>query len=460
MNFIFENPKFKHIYFIGIGGIGMSGLAELMLTEGFQVSGSDTGEGKILQRLRQIGAKIYTEHKKENLKDVDIVVYTDAISKENEEYVYAHENFIKTYDRATFLGKIMEHFKNSVAVSGTHGKTTTTSMIAAISSHTFLDPTILLGGELDEIGGNIRIGKSDIIVTEACEYKANILKYKPSMAVILNIDEDHLDFYKDINQISDTFKCYADNIPESGYIVYNKDDENVIRAVKSTKAEKISFSIKGDADFSASNINFDQNGCAGFDLLHKGEKHRIKLSVLGIHNVSNALAAIAVLMTYGTDVEEIKKYITLYTGVHRRIESKGFIGSVEIIDDYAHHPTEIMATLKAVKKRAKGRIITIFQPHTYTRTKILLEGFANAFQSSDITIITDIYAAREKDLKEIHSKDLVDSIKKHGYNALYISSFEEIKDYLLYNMQNDDIIITVGAGNIYQLGEELLASKK
>ena len=277
--------------------------------------------------------------------------------------------------------------------------------------------------------------------------------------MILNIDEDHLDFYKNIEDIIATFKKYADDVPSTGYVLYNKDDEHVIEAIKDVKAKTISFGIDSDADYKAENITYDDNGCANFDLIHNNEKTEIKLSVLGKHNVYNALAAIAMANTYGASLQDIKKYILLYAGVHRRIETKGYIGSVRIIDDYAHHPTEIMATLEAVKKMAKGRIITIFQPHTFTRTQKLLEGFAEAFKRSDITIITDIYAAREKDTKLVHSKDLIKSMKEHGYDAMYISKFEDIENYLLDNLRENDIILTVGAGNIYKLGEDLLEIK-
>lgn len=459
MGFFLKKHNIDNIFFIGIGGIGMSGLAELLISEGCKVKGTDTGESQIIERLKKMGAVVYNKHDAKNVESSKVVVYTDAIRPDNPELLRAKELGLEIYDRASFLGEVMKLFPNSVCVSGTHGKTTTTSMIASITTHTQMDPTILLGGELDEIGGNIRIGKGNIIISEACEYKANILKYNPTMAMILNIDEDHLDFYKNIDDIIATFKKYADDVPSTGYVVYNKDDEHVLEAIKDVTAKTISFGVDSDADYKAENITYDENGCANFDLIHNNKITEIKLSVLGKHNVYNALAAIAMANTYGASLEDIKKYILLYAGVHRRIETKGYIGSVRIIDDYAHHPTEIMATLEAVKKMAKGRIITIFQPHTFTRTQKLLQGFAEAFKRSDVTIITDIYAAREKDTKLVHSKDLINSMKEHGYDAMYISKFEDIENYLLDNLRENDIILTVGAGNIYKLGEDLLKIK-
>lgn len=355
----------------------------------------------------------------------------------------------------------MKNYSNSIAISGTHGKTTTTSMIATITNHANLNPTVLLGGILDDIGGNVRLGNSKFIITEACEYKANILKYFPTMAIILNIDEDHLDYFKNIDHIVDTFIGYVKNLNEENYLVINIDDANSDKIVEHTKANIITIGINKDSDYKAEDIRYTKDGFPTFTLnIRNKEYHTITLSVMGIHNIYNALAAIASTHTYGIPINIISNYLSEYKPVHRRLELKGYYNDVKIIDDYAHHPTEIKATLSAIEKIAEGKIYCIFQPHTFTRTKILLDSFANAFNGAYKVIIPDIYAAREKDNGDIHSKDLVNKINKKGFNAIYIPTFEEIEEYLLQHVEQKDIIITMGAGNVYQIGESILEHVK
>ena len=439
----------------------MSGLAEILLNEGYKVSGSDANNSDIIKRLRCLGADIYINHSNKNINGADLVVYTDAISNDNEELMEAINSNIPVVDRATFLGAIMNNYENSIAVSGTHGKTTTTSMIATILHHSTLDPTILLGGQLTEIGGNIKIGNRDHILTEACEYKGNILKYFPTIAIILNMEEDHLDYFKDIDHIVDNFIDYAKNIQNDGYLVINRDDVNSKKVIKETKAKVITFGIDSKADYCAENVSFTSEGYPKFMLNIRGEYlYPVTLNVMGTHNVYNSLASIATAHVLGIPIETIIDSITKYKGTHRRLEFKGVVNGVKIMDDYAHHPTEIKASLNALKNSNKKHIWCVFQPHTYTRTKLLLKDFGEAFSEADKVIIPDIYAAREKDNGSIHSTNLVDALIENGVDAQYMSSFENIENYLLEHAEEDDIVVTMGAGNVYTIGEKMLENKK
>lgn len=459
--FSINDHKYKHIHFIGIGGISMSGLAEILLTEGYEISGSDANNSYIIERLKKLGANIHIGHNKDNIVGADLIVYTDAISKDNEELIEALNNGIPTVDRATFLGALMKNYTNSIAVSGTHGKTTTTSMIATILNRSTLDPTILLGGQLNEIGGNVKLGTRDYILTEACEYKGNILKYYPTMAIILNMEEDHLDYFKNIDHIVDTFISYGKNIQPKGYMIINADDSNAQKVINNTNANVITFAVDKKAHYTAENISFTPEGYPKFMLNIKGESlYPVQLNVMGKHNVYNALASIASSHVLGVPIEIILEAIQSYKGVQRRLELKGVKNGVKIIDDYAHHPTEIRASLDALKNSTNGHIWCVFQPHTYTRTKLLLNDFTESFSQADKVIIPDIYASREKDTGLIHSTDLVNALVKKGIDAKYISSFEEIESYLLDRVQNGDIIVTMGAGNVYTIGESLLKSNE
>jgi len=459
--FIMNHHKYNHIHFIGIGGISMSGLAEILINKGYSVSGTDTKESEIITRLEKLGAKIYIGHDKDNIIGADLIIYTDAISKTNEELIAAINSGAELVDRATFLGALMKNYKNSIAVSGTHGKTTTTSMIATIANHGNLNPTILIGGELDDIGGNVRLGSNEFILTEACEYKANILKYFPTMAIILNIDEDHLDYFNSMEHIVETFIGYAKNLEETSYLIINKDDGNASRVIENTKANVVTFGLGNDSDYKAENISFTDDGCPSYTLnIRNKEYYKITLSVMGTHNIYNSLGAIAATHTFGLPMNVISEFITFYKGVHRRLELLGYLKEIKVIDDYAHHPTEIKASLKALRNATSGKIYCIFQPHTYTRTKILLNSFAEAFEDADKIIIADIYAARELDNGEVHSKDLVNRIKDKGSDALYLGSFEEIEEYVVKEAKTGDIVLTMGAGNVYQIGESILAHNK
>lgn len=452
-----DDSKYKNIFFIGIGGISMSALAELMLHKGYKVYGSDRMPSINTEKLEKNGATIYYEHKKEHIENMDLVIFTDAISFDNEEYMAAVKEKIDLVDRATFLGAIMKNYKNSIAVSGTHGKTTTTSMITEIIKDLDLNPTIMLGGQLKDIDGNIKIGDENLFLTEACEYKANILKYFPTTEIILNIDEDHLDYFDNIDHIIRTFKGYVDNLHADDYVILNVDDENVETLFPIDNCKVFTFGIKNDADLRAKNIDFSEDGFPTYDLYLKGKKIcHVELSVLGRHNVLNSLAAIAATYVNNIPLEDAIIGLKNYKGVERRLEEKGYYKGTKIMDDYAHHPTEIKSSIHAIKNACKGKIYTIFQPHTYTRTKLLLDAFANSFEESDVIIITDIYAAREKDYGDIHSKTLRDAISDHRDNAFYISGFEDIVKFIKENIKKDDVVVTMGAGDVYKIGEMIL----
>ncbi|OLR64262.1 UDP-N-acetylmuramate--L-alanine ligase [Peptoniphilus porci] len=453
-----DDSKYKNIFFIGIGGISMSALAELMLYKGYNVYGSDRSPSINTEKLEKNGATIYYEHKKEHIDNMDLVVFTDAISFDNEEYMAAVKEKIDLVDRATFLGAIMKNYKYSIAVSGTHGKTTTTSMITEIIKDLEISPTIMLGGQLKDIDGNIKIGDEKLFLTEACEYKANILKYFPTTEIILNIDEDHLDYFDNIDHIIKTFKGYVDNLHKDNYVILNIDDENVNSLFPIDNCKVFTFGIKNNhANLRAKNIDFNEDGFPVYDLYLDNKKiNHVELSVLGIHNVLNSLAAIAATYVNNIPLENAIVGLKNYKGVERRLEEKGYYNGAKIMDDYAHHPTEIKSSIHAIKNACKGKLYTIFQPHTYTRTKLLLDAFANSFDESDVIIITDIYAAREKDYGDIHSKTLRDAISEHRDNTFYISGFDDIVKFIKENIKKDDVVVTMGAGDVYKIGEMIL----
>ncbi|MCD1148010.1 UDP-N-acetylmuramate--L-alanine ligase [Peptoniphilus sp. KCTC 25270] len=455
--FDINNNRYNHIHFIGIGGISMSGLAELMKSKGCQVSGSDSKASALTQHLEEIGIKVSIGHDKENIQGADLVIYTDAVSLDNPELKGAIREKIDVVDRASFLGALMRNYKKSIAVSGTHGKTTTTSMITSTIVDDPSEPTILLGGSLEKIHGNIRVGKDDFFLTEACEYRANVLKYFPTTAIVLNIDEDHLDYFDNMNHIIETFDGYVKNLKEDDFLILNIDDEYAALMKERTKANVVTVSIKEDAEFQGKNIQLDENGLPSYDLYIEGKKMAsVSLKVMGIHNVSNSLCAIAACYKNGISLEQCIQGVESYTGVHRRLEYKGTKNEIRVIDDYAHHPTEILSTLHALKPTAEKRLICIFQPHTFTRTKLLLDSFSKSFNEADLAIITDIYAAREKDYGDIHSKTLVDAIQSTGCNAMYLSTHDEVLNYIKENAQAGDLVVTLGAGDVYTIGERYL----
>ncbi len=458
MSFDFLQDKNKKVHFIGIGGISMSGLAEILLKNGYTVSGSDMKNSNMVEKLRNKGANIYMGHNADNIQDSDLVVYTAAISEDNPEFQKAIELKIPMMDRAEFLGRIMLGHKYNVAVAGTHGKTTTTSMLAHIVIEAQVDPTILVGGELDVIEGNVLAGNSDYFVTEACEYKGSFLKFHPYIGIILNVDADHLDFYKDINHIKDTFNKFIDIIPEDGFLVCNSDDSNVSDILNNHKCTVMTYGIN-NGEYKAKNITSNSLGCGSYDLYKNDHMlFSIVLNVPGEHNVLNSLAAICTSLALNISNESIIKGLSNFGGTHRRFEFKGSKNGVTVIDDYAHHPTEIQATLNACKNYPHKDLYVVFQPHTYTRTITLFDDFVKTFNGVKHLLLADIYAAREKDTGIVNSVKLGDAIRLTGVDAINYHSFEEIVNYLKSKAKDGDLIITVGAGDINVVGEMYLAN--
>ncbi|HAB61313.1 MAG TPA: UDP-N-acetylmuramate--L-alanine ligase [Lachnospiraceae bacterium] len=451
-----------HIHFIGIGGISMSGFAELLHTAGFTISGSDSKKSKITEHLEAKGITILYGQKASNITpDIDLVVYTAAIHQDNPEMQAVLQQNIPRMDRAEMVGQVMLNYRNAIAISGTHGKTTTTSMISQIFLEGDLDPTISVGGILKAIDGNIRIGKSDNFITEACEYTNSFLKFNPRYSIILNIEEDHLDFFKDITDIRHSFHLFAKRLPDDGVLFINGEIENYEEITRDLPCKVVSYGIQSSTEtqytYSATNVSFNADGYGEYDLMHNGEfMEHITLGVVGMHNVSNSLPSIGLALERKIPLDVIKRGLTAFHGTERRFEYKGEVAGITIIDDYAHHPTEIKATLEAAKRYPHKSTWCVFQPHTYTRTKAFLKDFAKALTLADKIVLTDIYAAREVNTGEISSKNLQTELQQLGKEVYYFSSFEEIENFLLQNCNNGDLLITMGAGDVVSIGESLL----
>ena len=452
----FKQPV--HVHFIGIGGISMSGLAEILLKEGFTISGSDNKESALTEHLIHAGASIFYGQKASNIiEGIDVVVYTAAIHEDNEEFQAAKNKGLPMLSRAELLGQLMTNYNLSIAVSGTHGKTTTTSMLSHILLAGELDPTISVGGILKAINGNIRVGDSNIFLTEACEYTNSFLHFFPKISIILNIDEDHLDFFKDLEDIRRSFRKFAELVPADGCLVINGAIVRLDELIQDLPCKVVTYGCDSSMDYGAVNISHNKLGEASFDFTKNGIfVERIFLSVNGEHNVENALAALAVADQINIPVEISKKGLYDFTGTNRRFEYKGEVNGITVIDDYAHHPTEIRASLKAAAHYPHREIWCIFQPHTYTRTKALFSEFTEALSHTDHLILADIYAARETDSLGVSSKQLADAIKQNGCDAYYFDSFEKIEGFCLENCKKGDMLITMGAGDVVNIGENLL----
>ena len=446
------------VHFIGIGGISMSGLAEILLEEGFHISGSDAKESALTDALEKKGARIYYGQRASNISDsTDVVVYTAAIHPDNPEFARAKELGIPMLTRAELLGQIMRNYDTPIAVAGTHGKTTTTSMLSHILLKGDCDPTISVGGILPAIGGNIRVGQSETFLTEACEYTNSFLSFFPKISIILNMDADHLDFFKDIDDIRRSFRRFAELLPADGTLIINADTPEYQSITEGLSCQVITYGLENNADYTASDITYDEFGHASFNVRYKGsDLGRCSLKVPGSHNVSNALSAVAAGRLLNLPWEVIAEGLLSFTGTDRRFQYKGTVGGVTIIDDYAHHPTEIEATLKAAANYPHRKVWCVFQPHTYTRTKALLPEFAQALTLADHVVLADIYAARETDTLGISSEDLADRIRELGTPCEYFPTFDEIENFLLENCTQGDLLITMGAGDVVNIGEQLL----
>ena len=436
--------KYKIIHFIGIGGVSMSSLAMMLKEKGKIVSGSDNTESPTTQMLKSGGIKVTIGHAYENAKNAELIVYTAAIPDTNPELIYAKENNIPTIERAVLLGATMSSYKHSIAVSGTHGKTTTTSMISSVFISADSDPTIHIGAHFDQISGNYKTGNSDFSIYEACEYVNSFLHFYPETAVILNIDADHLDFFKNLDNIKNAFLSFTENVNDTGIVVINGDDSNCKYVIENCSRKTVTFGLSEKNDCYPINCRIE-SGCPVFDVVYKKETIKnIHLSVPGEHNIINALASICVSKHYGIDDKMIKDGLGKFKGASRRFEIKKYYNGAPIVDDYAHHPTEIKATISSARSSGYKNITVIFQSHTYTRTKFLMNDFARELSSADRVILTDIYSAREYNTVGANIIDLKNMIE----NSIYISNFEDIANHIKQNATKDDIFILMGAGNI------------
>ena len=448
------------VHFIGIGGISMSGFAELLLNKGFKVSGSDAHKSKITERLETLGINIVYSNVAENIPaECDVVVYTAAVHPDNPELMEAKRRNIPCLDRAEMVGDIMLHYKRNISIAGTHGKTTTTSMMSLVLLAAGLDPTISVGGVLDAIGGNVRDGSLNNMVIESCEYTDSFLKFHPTHAIITNIEAEHLDYFKNLETERDSYRKFTELLPADGLLVIGKEIPDYEALFKTVKCPVITYSNHDtSADYYASDISYNEYDCAEFTLMHKGESlFMVKLNVPGEHNVANATGVCAMALNCGIDASDIVKGLDTFTGTERRFEKKGVFGGVTVIDDYAHHPTEMEATLHAAQKYPHKTLWCVFQPHTFSRTISFREEICKALSLSDKIILVDIYAAREQDTGVISSRMLADDIKtKYGKDVYYFSSFDEAEKFLLVNCVSGDLLITMGAGNVVKIGEDLL----
>ena len=439
--------KNKNIHMIGIGGISMSALAMILKTDGYKVTGSDFKESAAVALLRENGIPTSIGHRPENIENPAAVIYTAAIKEDNPELCFARTLGVPVVERAVLLGAIMKRYK-----------TTTTSLLSQVLLSAELDPTILVGGIMPSIGSNMHIGSQKYLVTESCEYCGSFLKFFPKISLILNVEEDHLDYFKDIHDIIDCFHKFAEITPEDGAIIVNKDDENAMAAVAGIKRNIITFSIcDPQADFAAENICYNGAGCAQFTVLKKGEFYmEARLCVPGVHNVKNALAVIATADLLQIAPEKIQAGFTDFSGAKRRFEDKGLYRGARVIDDYAHHPTEIKTTLAAAKSAGSGKVYCVFQPHTYTRAYKLKTEFSESFEKADRVIVTDIYAAREKDTGLISSPELAQAICEKSGNAIYAESLEKAEALLREWAQEGDFLITLGAGDVNKICDGLV----
>ena len=443
--------EIKRIHFIGIGGSGMCPIAEILMSEGFEISGSDMNEGETLDKMKGYGIPVYMGHAAENIKGAELVVYSAAVKETNPERRAAAEQGIPCIERSVMLGVVTRRYKRSIAVSGTHGKTSTTAMISQILIGSGFSPSAIIGGKLPFIGGNSYVGESDIIVCEACEYVDTFLELNPFISVILNVDADHLDYFKNLDNIKKSFNRFAKQT--TGLLVVNGDDENTLDSVKDVDLEKITFGFGEGCDYRAVNVSADKGVHEQYDLYYRDEKLcQIKLIVPGRHNVYNSLAAAATAHYLGATPSEISENLHKFGGVHRRFEILGTPCGITVADDFAHHPTELKATLNAAMNMGFKKVWAVFQPHTFSRTAILLDDFADALKIPDVAVISEILPVRETNTYNISSRDL--GAKVPG--SVCLDTFDEIVDYVCKNANEGDLILTMGGGNVYMCANRIL----
>jgi UDP-N-acetylmuramate--alanine ligase len=449
--------KKYHIHFVGIGGIGMSGIAELLLNLGYKVSGSDMKLSDITDRLEHLGGVIFKEHAADQIEGADVVVVSSAIEADNPEVQAAGQASIPVIPRAEMLAELMR-LKYSIAIAGAHGKTSTTSIVASVLAEGGLDPTVVIGGKLKGIGSNAVLGQGDFIVAEADESDGSFLKFSPTIAVVTNIDNEHLDFYADLDAIKTVFLNFLDRIPFYGLSVLCLDNEPIQDLIPQLKKRYTTYGMSSQADFHIRDVSFG-NRKSGFNIYHRGEKlGHINLNLPGIHNVYNASASIAVGVELNIAFDRIKSALETVEGVQRRLEIKGETNGVIVIDDYGHHPTEIKITLKTVEENwPDRRRVVVFQPHRYSRTRALFDEFTRAFYQSDVLVVMPIYAASEKKIEGVSSQNLCEGIKAHGHKeVIYADGFKAAHSLLKQTLQPRDVLLTLGAGDVWKVGMEVL----
>lgn len=441
----------KRIHFVGIGGSGMCPLAEILHSRGYTLTGSDVSESDTLERIRSYGIPVMMGHKAENIKGAELVVYTAAAKQDNPELVAAREQGIPTMERSVMLGVVTRRYADTVAVSGTHGKTSTTAMLTQILVNSGKDPSAIIGGKLPFIGGNGRIGKSEIMVCEACEYVDTFLQLTPAVSIILNVDADHLDYFKDLEHIVRSFHRFASQTTKA--LVVNGDDPNTLKAVEGVSLPVMTFGLGKDNDYYAAEVAASAGVREHFTLMHKGEKlTEIALSVPGKHNIYNALAAAAAAHYLGVAPKDIAFSLHQFTGVHRRFEILGRPNDIVIADDFAHHPTELTATLTAAMQMGFQTVWAVFQPHTFSRTYLLMDDFAKALRIPDRVVMSEILPVRETNTYNVHTKDLADKVP----GSVWFDTFEEIADYIAAHAKPGDLVLTLGGGNVYQCAHMIL----
>jgi len=453
---MYRKGKIQRIHFVGIGGIGMSGIAEVLLNQGYQVSGSDIKESEVTKRLASLGCEIAYGHRKENVKEADVVVVSSAVRKGNPEVEVAEERLIPVIPRAEMLAELMR-MKRGIAIAGTHGKTTTTSLIATVLGAAGLDPTVVIGGRLNSIGSNAKLGQGEFLVAEADESDGSFLKLMPTIAVVTNIDPEHLDYYQGIEEIKEAFLSFLNKIPFYGLAVLCLDHPNIQSLIPRLKKRFTTYGLTTQADFQAKDIRFEELSTT-FDVIHGHQDiGRLRLQMPGLHNVYNALATVATAFELEIPFEVVQETLAHFGGIQRRFQIKGEKRGILIVDDYGHHPVEIKATLRAARTGWERRIVAVFQPHRYTRTKTLFHDFLTAFYDADVLILTEIYPAGEDRIEGVEAKALFEGIREYGHrDVTLIANKNEIVDHLLKVIAPGDLVITMGAGDIWQVSEELV----
>ena len=446
----------QRVHMIGIGGSSMSGLAEMLLKEGYTVTGSDNANSHAVERLRNIGIDVKVGHAAENVPGAALLVYSAAISEENPERREAKRLGIPEMERSTLLGQLMRGHKNAVCVCGTHGKTTTSSMIAEALMECGMDPTVHIGGRLDALGGGSRIGKKDVFVAEACEFHGSFLEMHPTVAVVLNIEEDHLDWYKDIDHIEAAFGQFLSLLPAWGTALGWGEDKRVRRLFGQLQCGTRTFGMERNNDYYPADLSYNDTGCPRYDVMFRGEKlARVELRVAGTFNVLNSLAAFSAAHVVGAEPEDIAESLSRFAGVHRRFELTGIIDGVKMYHDYGHNPAEMRGALSVGKMQRPNRLWAVMQPHTYSRVKSLFSDYLTCTRDADFTLVTDIYAAREKDPGDIKAEMIVEGMRQHGIDAVHTPTFDDTEKYLRAHWQPGDLVLTMGCGNINLLNEQM-----